>query len=251
MFIISKFISIFLSPLIWILLFLFFIWRIKNQKRKKYLTIVWMIFAFIFTNTFIANKCIEKYETPYQPLPAGKVYDCAIILAGVSGFDSFSRSLQLQSSAERLTEPVILYRRGVVKKLMICGGSGNVFPPYVKEAVYVKRFWMDLGVSEDDILVESESRNTSENARFAKKMLQKKAIGKNILLVTSALHMPRSKYIFTKMGVLTDCYPVDFRVGRIKQKNYDLTYYFVPRTSALETWESFIHEWVGFLAAKV
>ena len=82
-------------------------------------------------------------------------------------------------------------------------------------------------------------------------MLEKKAVGKNVLLITSALHMPRSKYIFNNMGMLVDIYPVDFKVRRIAEPSYDITNYILPKTGALEAWGELIHEWVGLLAAKI
>jgi uncharacterized SAM-binding protein YcdF (DUF218 family) len=251
MFIFSKIFNVFLNPLIWIFLSLFFIWRVKNAKKKKYLIILWMFFTFILTNNFMVNLCLEKYETPYQPLKEGDIYDCAIVLGGASGYDSFSRSLQLNQSAERLTEPVVLYKKGLVKKLLISGGSANVFPPYIKDALYVRKFWLDMGIPDKDIIIESESRNTIENVELSKEVLEKKAIGKKRLLITSALHMPRSKYIFNKMGMMVDTYPVDFKVKRIKEPNYNLLNYLIPRASALESWEALIHEWIGLLAAKI
>ena len=251
MFILSKFINIFLSPLIWIFLGLFFIWRMKNAKKRKYFSIVWVIFTFVFTNSFIVDTCLQKYETPYQPIPESKTYDYAVILGGASAFDSFSRSLQLGPAAERLTEPVILYKKGIVKKLLISGGSASVFPPYIKDAIYVKRFWLDMGIPYSDIIIESESRNTKENAKFTKELIDKKGGSRKILLITSAVHMPCSKNIFNKMGMMVDIYPVDLRVNRIQENNYDLTYYLLPKTGALESWEVLIHEWVGLMAAKI
>ena len=212
--------------------------------------VLWIVFTFVFTNSFILHKCLEKYETPYQPLN-GKKYDYAVVLGGASAYDSFSRSLQLGFAAERLTEPVILYRKGIVKKLIISGGSASVFPPYIKDAVYVRRFWLDMGIPDSDIIVESESRNTKENAKFTKELIDKKGGSKQILLITSAVHMPRSKYIFNKMGMLPDVYPVDFRVKRIWESSYDLTFYILPKTGAIVGWEELIHEWVGLMAAKI
>ncbi|MFM9945350.1 MAG: YdcF family protein [Bacteroidia bacterium] len=223
----------------------------KNAKKRKYFIAIWLVMTFVLTNNFILSKCLEKYETSYHPIAEGKVYDCAIVLGGASSYDSFSRLLQLSESAERLTEPVILYKKGIVKKLLISGGSASVFPPFIKDAIYVRRFWLDMGVPDKDIIIESESRNTIENAKFSKELLQKKAIGKNVLLITSALHMPRSKYIFNKMGMLPDIYPVDFKVKRIVYDKYNLGNYFLPKTSALEGWEALIHEWVGMLSARI
>ena len=223
----------------------------KNAKKRKYVLIVWIIFTFVFTNNFILTKCLEKYETPYQPIAQGTKYDYAIVLSGAAGFDSFSRSLQLSEAAERITEPVILYKKGIVKKLIISGGSASVFPPYIKESVYIRRFWLDMGIPDADIIIESESRNTKENAKFSKELIAKRGGSKKILLVTSALHMPRSKYIFNKTGMIVDIYPVDFKVKRIKEDSYDITNYILPKSGALEGWEALIHEWIGMLAAKI
>ena len=110
----------------------------KNAKKRKYVIGIWVLMSFVLTNNFILEKCLERYEMPFKPLAQGKVYDCAIVLSGAAGYDSFSRSLQFSEAAERVTEPVLLYRNGQVKKLIISGGSANVFPPYLKEANYIR-----------------------------------------------------------------------------------------------------------------
>jgi len=108
-----------------------------------------------------------------------------------------------------------------------------------------------MGVPDKDIIVESESRNTLENATFTKEILNKKAVGKNVLLITSAIHMPRSKYIFNKMGMIVDIYPVDFKVRRHEEVSFDITNYVFPKIGALEGWDALIHEWVGLMMAKL
>ncbi len=251
MFIVSKFVAIFLNPLLWIFVGLFFVWRMKNAKKRKYVLGLWILMCFVLTNAFVLEKCLERYEMPFRPIAEGKIYDCAIVLSGAAGYDSFSRSLQFSEAAERITEPILLYRNGRVKKLIISGGSANVFPPYLKEANYIRKFWIQMGIPEKDIIVESEARNTSENAKYSKEIIQKYNIGKNRLLITSALHMPRSAKIFNSLGLIVDCYPVDFKLKRIKETSYDFTTYFMPKTSALLGWEALLHEWVGMLAAKI
>ena len=222
----------------------------KNAKKRKYVIGIWVIMTFVLTNNYILTKCLEKYECAYQPIAKGITYDYGVVLAGVASFDSFSRSIQLGEPAERITEPIFLYKKGIVKKIIITGGSANVFPPYIKESVYIRRFWLAMGIPDSDIIIESEARNTKENAKFTKELIEKRGGSKKILLITSALHMPRSKYIFKKMGLLVDIYSVDFRVKRINL-GYDISNYFIPKVDALEGWQALIHEWVGMLAAKI
>jgi uncharacterized SAM-binding protein YcdF (DUF218 family) len=252
MFVFSKIFSIFLSPLLWIVLFTIWIFILKPGKKKKWFVFIWVVLLYVFTTHSVVVKLVSSYEMPYQPIAKGKIFDCAIVLSGGSHYDSFSSSLQFNQAAERLTEPVILYRKGIVKKLMITGGSANVFPPYQKEAVYVKMFWKDMGVAEKDIIIESESRNTIENAIFSKRLLEDSVyLKKNILLITSALHAPRSEYIFKKNGFEVDMYPVDFIISRGGESKFRIENNLLPKSGAIVLWEALIHEWVGMLAAKL
>ncbi len=250
MFALSKFFSVFLSPFIWIFLGIIIILITKNSKRRTWLLIIWSVLTYLTITSPFVHFVMAKYETPYQALPKDKVYDCAIVLSGASAFDHYSKSLQMNQSAERLTEPVILYKKGLVKKLLISGGSANVFPPFEKEAVYVRKFWLDLGVPDSAIIVESESRNTVENAKFSGNILKERGDCKNVLLITSALHMPRSKFIFDKAGIKVEAYPVDFFVLRGRPKKFSLREFIVPRSNVPGIWEAIIHEWVGLLSAR-
>ena len=250
MFYISKFAAILLKPFIWILILLFIIWKTKNSKKKKYLIALWVLITFVFSNNFIVRKCIEKYEMPYHPIEKSKVYDVAVVLSGASVFDSFSQRLQFNESVERITEPVVLYKKKIVRKLLVSGGSARVFPPFNKEAYYIRKFWIELGVDPKDIITETESRNTAENAQYVKKIIDLNPDFKNILLVTSALHMPRSKYLFKQNAIICDFYPVDFLILR-KDEQINITDYFLPNAKALILWENIIHEWLGLLIVKI
>ena len=68
------------------------------------------------------------------------------------------------------------------------------------EADFVIRLFEKLGVPRDRIIVERKSRNTVENAAFAKQLVMPKP-GERWLLVTSAMHMPRAVGVFRKAGL--------------------------------------------------
>ncbi|MCB9252684.1 MAG: YdcF family protein [Flavobacteriales bacterium] len=250
MFAFSKLVNVFLHPFIWILILAAVIFYMKKGKKRKIAIIGWFVMIYLFSTHFILHLILAKYEMPYQALEKGKIYDCAIVLSGASYFDTYSEMLQFNDAAERIVQPVILYKKGRVKKLLISGGSGKVFPPHQKEAVYVSYFWKDIGIPEEDILVESESRNTSENALFSKKILDTTGIKGNVLLITSALHAPRAKYIYEKLGVKVDYYPVDFMVKRDLKRRFRLIDQITPKADAMNQWAALIHEWVGLLAAR-
>ena len=58
----------------------------------------------------------------------------------------------------------------------------------------------EWGIPSEAVLIEGRSRNTYENAIETKKLLKARQIDK-ILLITSALHMPRALATFRTAGI--------------------------------------------------
>ena len=104
-------------------------------------------------------------------------------------------------TADRIIAAVELARRYPSARVVFVGKN---------EADFVIRLLEKLGVSRDRIIVERKSRNTIENATFAKQLVMPKP-GERWLLVTSAMHMPRAVGVFRNAGFDVDAYPVDYR----------------------------------------
>ena len=62
-----------------------------------------------------------------------------------------------------------------------------------------KGLLIELGMPEEDIIEERLSKDTSENARYAKQIIEKRGF-KAPILVTSACHMKRAVFLFEKQG---------------------------------------------------
>jgi uncharacterized SAM-binding protein YcdF (DUF218 family) len=125
-------------------------------------------------------------------------------------------STDLSASADRILYAARLYRAAKAPMIIVAGG--NVFPqPGVKpESFYVAQLLQEWGVPKRAIITEGNSRNTYQNALESKRILEKRDIGK-ILLVTSALHMPRALAVFQSLGI--DAIPA---VTDIRIAQYDL-----------------------------
>jgi uncharacterized SAM-binding protein YcdF (DUF218 family) len=67
----------------------------------------------------------------------------------------------------------------------------------------------EWGVPKDAILMEGASENTRQNATMSYETLAPRGIHK-ILLVTSAMHMPRAAAVFRKAGFRGDSSPRRF-----------------------------------------
>lgn len=101
------------------------------------------------------------------------------------------------------------YKAGRAPKIMVCGGSLAGEAP---EAEQMCKALLELGVPEEDIIVENASRNTIENFLFALVKLQREFTlnkVKRVLLVTTAFHMHRSisaaRYLFPAHVKIVPC----------------------------------------------
>jgi len=110
--------------------------------------------------------------------------DCIIVLGS------------LKAAKYRVPVAVDTYNTGRAGKIVLCGGKLRDFPDGIySEAEHMRQAALDLGVSEEDIIVENRSQNTVENLLFALAELEK-TLGldeiRSVLLVTTAYHMRRS-----------------------------------------------------------
>jgi uncharacterized SAM-binding protein YcdF (DUF218 family) len=88
--------------------------------------------------------------------------------------------------------------------------------------------------------VETDSRNTAENARYSAAILDRAGID-TIYLVTTAFHMPRSRVAFEALGLRVVAAPTDNAPPDRGFAVLDL----VPTASALEESELALHEMLG------
>ena len=105
-----------------------------------------------------------------------------------------------------------------------------------------------MGIPEQDFIIETESRNTRENAVFTKQVLDKEIPGGNFLLITSAFHMRRSLGCFNRAGMKVDYYSTDRFSG---PRKFEFDNLFIPNSQAFESWKMLIHEVTGFIVYKI
>jgi uncharacterized SAM-binding protein YcdF (DUF218 family) len=109
-------------------------------------------------------------------------------------------------------------------------------------AEVMKALAMELGVQEHKIITEKKSHNTMENAMELKKLLLTDGHG-NIGLVTSALHMPRSKRVFREVFSEDTIVPIPVHFRYTRPKGFLESV--IPSARALQTSTEAIHEWIG------
>ena len=104
----------------------------------------------------------------------------------------------LGAGADRVWFGARLYHAGKAPLVVLSGGS-DPRASATTEAEASVPLIRDLGVPAQALLLERESRDTLQNARFTAPLLRERGI-RRILLVTSALHMPRAMAKFQAEG---------------------------------------------------
>lgn len=233
-------------PFSWILLLIIFGLIIKREKFKKWSFRIAGIAVLFFSNTVIFCEFTRLWEPEGTKIEDVEHYDVAVVLGGMAEYDNNLDRLSLRRGGDRIWQAIHLYHLGKVDKIMVVGANGDVIDKGLREATQFKDVLLDHGISEEDILVEENSQNTYQNAVEAKKILDEHPDLNDILLVTSALHMPRSKACFEKAGFNNfGTFTTDHYTGG--KRGYTVEQFLLPNVSNMTDWSRLIHEWVGYM----
>jgi len=243
-FILKKLVQVFLLPptLIFLLLIISFVLITLKKKWGNKLLLVAIIFYYILSISPISNSLLKGLENKYaivEVIPAEVKH---VVVLGGGTRNSFSllppTSRLAPSSTARVLEGIRLYNQINDCYLILSGGGWRFFSPKEKSCTQMKNLALLFGVDEEKIILESNSRDTYEEAKEIKKILGIKPF----LLVTSSYHMPRSFYIFKKLGLNAIATPCDFRAQGKNKYNF---FAFLPNNLGNST--TAIKEYFGIL----
>lgn len=220
---------------------------LRNAKWQRWLRITALALLFLFTNEFLANEVMKRWEVSapaYEDVPRHKL---GIVLTGavIPRLKPDDR-VYFQKGADRVLHTVQLYKLGLIEQILISGGSGRLIDIQEHEADRFREVMILMGVPDSVILVENMTRNTHESAVAVKKILRQRGYApEECLLITSAFHMRRSLACYHKEGLSVDPFSTDF-YGH--HHGYDFDSFIVPKVDALVMWHKLVREWVGFVA---
>jgi uncharacterized SAM-binding protein YcdF (DUF218 family) len=248
-FYLSKLLAFLLSPLVWVFAIFFYSFKTKIEGRAKKLRILALAILYFFSNSFLIDECYRAWEpvTPDYDLMNTK-YDGAIILGGIGDIDLRLKKINFSYGGDRLFQTLALYHQGRVKRMIFTGGSGSIEFPEKREGLYVQKYLRTIHVPDSAMIIESTSKNTYENARNTKQILDSLQITGNFLLVTSGFHMRRALAVFKKAGFKNITPYVTNRYSGIRRYTFD--HLFIPNPGAMHGIEFLFHEWLGFLIYK-
>ena len=212
--ILSKLLPLFAYPLglACLLLVLALVFH-QNARARWWLTLAAVLILWLGSTTGLSNLLARSLEYRYQPpeeIPASEV---AVVLGGGTEPALSPRtSVEINSAGDRVLYAAELYRQGLARRLLLTGGeitwqTGGFSSPAEDMAAIL----ISIGVPQEALWLETESRNTYENALYSGELLAESGI-QSILLVTSAMHMPRAVALFEAQGLEVIPLPVDYSV---------------------------------------
>ena len=199
------------------------------------------------SNPIIGNYLIKKLEHPYKPISMNslKEADAIVVLSGMlhQVGDKNYKKYEF-SDPDRFFGGLDLIKENKSDKIIFTAGQLPWTDNWEPEGLILKNKAISFGVPQAKILVTENVKNTYEESIAVTKLIPNNS---SVILVTSAFHMHRSKYLFEKQGFNVIPYPVDFKFTNRKFTFLDL----VPTVPALSDTSNFIRENIGRLYYKI
>ena len=228
------------TSLFLILLGIALAWRGRNRVAWTSVSIGWLWLVF-WSLPLASNGLVGliEGEFPYQPLSSVPSAPAMVVLGGgIHPPRSAQFPPNLESSADRVWYAAKLWHAGK-SPLLVLSGGGDPRTSALSEAEAMREFLADLGVPDSALLLETRSRTTRENAIYTAELLKQRGL-QRVLLVTSALHMPRAKKLFESQGIEVEAVPTDHEARPLS-----LWQWVLPDAGALENSGRAIKEFVG------
>jgi uncharacterized SAM-binding protein YcdF (DUF218 family) len=223
----------------------------QMQKTGRILVMCAAIVLYLFSAGPLPDVLLRSFELQYTPSLTYPPASAIVLLTGGEVQKMPPRLYdEINDAGDRDLYAARLLKQQAAKLLIITGGS----IPFLRktdrtesEAAY--RIIADFGMADTTrILLETKAKNTYENGAFTKNILDSLKLPRTVILVTSALHMPRSVAIFKKLGYSVIPAPTDYTVdvpGRWTPLSL------LPSADALYHSTSVMHELYGIIAYRL
>ena len=210
----SKLLPLFAYPLglACILLLLSLLFR-RRRRLQTGLLIAAVALLWLSSSRWVAFSLVRSLEWRYLPPAVVSKTDVIVVLGGATESAQPPRTtVEINSAGDRVLYAARLYQMGKAAHILLSGGNitwlqTRTSTPAEEMADIITM----IGVPQEALWFQAESQNTYEDALLCKKFLEQKGINR-ILLVTSAMHMPRAVALFEKQGFEVIPAPTDFSV---------------------------------------
>ena len=238
---------VFPTGLCWVLLVAAVLFR-KRDTASKVLFGLGLAVLMIFGNSWFAGALSRSLEWKHLGPDSLPRVDAIVCLGGGTlAADPPRHTVEVGEAGDRFLYAAHLFKEGKAPYLI---GTGGIVPgnsathPGSRD---IAALWRMIGVPPEAIVEQEKSRNTYEDATYSYTILKERK-ARRILLVTSAMHMPRSLAVFRKQCPDLEIIPAptDFSVVRGPSPTlWEIVRGCVPNSGALQHSDFALHEYIG------
>ncbi len=226
----------------------------KNIRFVRFLLWFMVILLFLGGNPWIEGLLVHSLEWQYFPpenLPEGSV---VVVLGGGTESNQPPRPMaEINGAGDRVLYAAKLYHTGVAKNLLLSGGTISWYGDRMTTpAMDMLQILALTGVPSEACWLQTQSQNTYEDALYSAELLKEQGI-EEIILVTSAAHMPRSVALFEKQGLTVIPAPTDYNLTEAAWTSLwhptwqTLLTGLIPKANYLSSNTSILKEYLGML----
>ena len=234
---INKILPIIFSPLGLIIVLLLF-----GILRKKILpSLLALLLLTLLSLPLVSNQLIKSLERNYSVISPNELdtADTVVVLSGMLQTIKQDSMIHYEFSeaVDRIFAGINLLKMGKAQKIILTRGK-LPWNKGVPEGDYLAEFVQSQGIDPNRILLTEIVQNTNDEAKAISRMLPKNS---EVILVTSAFHMPRAKKVFQNQNLKIIPYAVDFRSSA---KDIDVLD-FLPQANAFKDSSFYFREIIG------
>lgn len=211
----------------------------KNRKKTfNFLILILILFLMSPVSSFLIQR-MESMNPVLNELAEDTTPVILVLGYGGVPVEALSSYQRLDAAAlHRTLEGIRLWKLHP-HSLLIFSSRGR--EGYVSQASLYADVALELGVDHRQIrLIEKGTTTETEALDFIGQFPDVK----KIVLVTSAIHLPRASRIFEAVGVEVIRAPADFQV-KIHPGGNRINWF--PSLNSLTKWNTLLHEWIGIL----
>lgn len=204
-------------------------------------SVIWVLFWSLPASSLWAGGRLEQLY-PYRPPDQTPTAQAIVVLGGSTANNrhNWFMPYQRERAVARVDTAAHLYQAGRAPLIFV---SGAFLEGELSEAQVMANALHDQGIPERAVIIESESLTTRQNALYTARELRERNIH-TVLVVTSALHMPRAMAAFRKQGFDPIAAPSPPQIVVPDDPAFS---FWQPNWRTLQASRSIIKEYVGML----
>jgi uncharacterized SAM-binding protein YcdF (DUF218 family) len=205
---------------------------------------------FLIGSTPLVDAMVARAERPQALADSDRLAEADVVVALGGEYQLSEHDIlgfALTAGGSRVLTALELVRRGKAKALVLGGSGPPAGKPGAVASALVQEWVVASGLTTVTVTNLGRCANTHDEAlRF--KELSRQRGWRTVILVTSALHVPRAVAVFAAQGITVVPVACDFQAYGVPSMRDDFSPF--PRQTRFHQFSLYLHERIGWLAYR-